>query len=47
MQGFYQKTQEWIQARKNAQQNISQLDQPVMDGDIVTMAVKFERSVLT
>lgn len=47
MQGFYQQTQEWIQARKNAQQNSSHLDQPIMEGDVVTMAVRFERSVLT
>lgn len=46
MQSFYQQTQEWIQARRNAQQNSSQLNQPIMDGDVVTMAVKFERSVL-
>lgn len=45
MQGFYQQTQEWIQVRRNAQQNSSQLDQPIMDGDVVTMAVRFERSV--
>lgn len=47
MQGFYQQTQEWIQARRNAQQNASRFDQPIMDEDLVTMAVRFERSVLT
>lgn len=47
MQDFYQQTQEWIQARRKSQQNDSQLDQPIVDGDVVTMAVKFERSVLT
>uniref|UniRef100_A0A3B5KEC6 Dihydrouridine synthase 2 n=1 Tax=Takifugu rubripes TaxID=31033 RepID=A0A3B5KEC6_TAKRU len=41
--GFYQQTQEWIQSRRNAQQNISQLDEPIMEGDVITMAVKFER----
>lgn len=46
MQDFYQQTQEWIQARSNAQQNASQFHQPIMEGDVVTMAVKFERSVL-
>lgn len=45
--GFYQQTQEWIQSRRNAQQNIRQLDEPIMEGDVITMAVKFERSVLT
>lgn len=43
MQGFYQQTQEWIQAGRKAQQSCSQLDQPIMDGDVVTMAVRFER----
>lgn len=46
MQSFYQQTQEWIHARMNSQQDASQLDQPIMDGDVLTMAVKFERSVL-
>uniref|UniRef100_H3CJ89 Dihydrouridine synthase 2 n=2 Tax=Tetraodon nigroviridis TaxID=99883 RepID=H3CJ89_TETNG len=43
MQSFYQQTQEWIHARMNSQQDASQLDQPIMDGDVLTMAVKFER----
>eukprot|EP00064_Thunnus_orientalis_P011581 superscaffoldBa00001684_g11612 len=43
LQEFYQQTQEQLQARRDALQSNSQPDRPVMDGDVTTMAVKFER----
>ncbi|XP_041853295.1 tRNA-dihydrouridine(20) synthase [NAD(P)+]-like isoform X2 [Melanotaenia boesemani] len=43
LQEFYQQTQEQLQARRDALQSSSQLDTPVMDGDVTTMPIKFER----
>ncbi|XP_047451692.1 tRNA-dihydrouridine(20) synthase [NAD(P)+]-like [Mugil cephalus] len=40
---FFQQTQELLQSRREALQSSRQLDQPVVDGDVTTMAVKFER----
>lgn len=40
---FYQQTQEELQARRDASQTNSEPVRPVMDGDVTTMAVKFER----
>lgn len=40
LQEFCRQTQEQLQARREVQP-----DQPVLDGDVTTMAVKFERSV--
>lgn len=45
LQEFYQHTQEQLQARRDALQSGSQPDQPVTEGDVTSMAVKFERSV--
>lgn len=45
LQEFYQHTQDQQQARRDALQSCSQPDQPVTDGDVTSMAVKFERSV--
>uniref|UniRef100_A0A8C4GU60 Dihydrouridine synthase 2 n=1 Tax=Dicentrarchus labrax TaxID=13489 RepID=A0A8C4GU60_DICLA len=39
-------TQERLQARRDALQSGGQEEQLVMDGDVTTMAVKFERSVI-
>lgn len=44
---FYQQTQERLQARRDALQSSSHPDRPVVDGDVTTMTVKFERSVFT
>lgn len=43
LQEFYQQIQEQLQTRRDALQSSSQPDRPVMDGDVTTMAVKFER----
>ncbi|XP_031135712.1 tRNA-dihydrouridine(20) synthase [NAD(P)+]-like [Sander lucioperca] len=43
LQEFYRRTQEQLQARRDALQSGSQPDRLVMDGDVATMAVKFER----
>lgn len=43
LQQLYQQTQERLQARRDALQSSSQPERPVMDGDVTTMAVKFER----
>lgn len=42
---LYRQTQERLQARRAALQSGCQPDPLVMDGDVTTMAVKFERSV--
>lgn len=42
LQEFCRQTQEQLQARREVQP-----DRPVLDGDVTTMAVKFERSVRT
>ncbi len=47
LQQLYQQTQERLQARRDALQSGSPPARPVMDGDVTTMAVKFERSVNT
>lgn len=47
MQTFYKQTQEWLQAKRDALQSGTLPDRPVMDGDVITMAVRFERSVFT
>lgn len=43
MQELHQQTQDRLQSRRDALQSSSQPDRPVMDGDVTTMAVKFER----
>ncbi|XP_068168524.1 tRNA-dihydrouridine(20) synthase [NAD(P)+]-like isoform X2 [Antennarius striatus] len=43
LQDFYQQTQEQLHARGDSLQTSVQSDRPVIDGDITTMAVKFER----
>ncbi|XP_042372481.1 tRNA-dihydrouridine(20) synthase [NAD(P)+]-like, partial [Plectropomus leopardus] len=43
LQEFYQQAEEQQQNRRDALQSSSQPDRPVMDGDVTTMAVKFER----
>ncbi|XP_076590235.1 tRNA-dihydrouridine(20) synthase [NAD(P)+]-like isoform X1 [Chaetodon auriga] len=43
LQEFYRQTQERLQTRRDALQSTSQPDRPVMDGDVTSMAVKFER----
>ncbi|GAA6093214.1 tRNA-dihydrouridine(20) synthase [NAD(P)+]-like [Tachysurus ichikawai] len=45
MRDFYKKAQDDLEARKKAlDANSSSLpDQPVLDGDVITMAIKFER----
>ncbi|XP_068595662.1 tRNA-dihydrouridine(20) synthase [NAD(P)+]-like [Brachionichthys hirsutus] len=43
LQDFYRQTQEQLHARGDALQGSVQSDQPVIDGDVTTMAVKFER----
>ncbi|XP_067349930.1 tRNA-dihydrouridine(20) synthase [NAD(P)+]-like isoform X2 [Channa argus] len=43
LQEFYQQSREQLQARRDALQSSSQPDRPVTDGDVTTMAVKFER----
>lgn len=45
LQELYQQTQDQLQVRRDTLQSGSPSDQPVMDGDVTTMAVKFERSV--
>lgn len=45
LQEFYRQTQEQLQARRDALQSGSQPERPVTDGDVTTMAVKFERWV--
>lgn len=43
LQEFYQQTQDQLQVRRDTLQSSSQLQQPVTDGNITIMAVKFER----
>uniref|UniRef100_A0A667YLP1 Dihydrouridine synthase 2 n=1 Tax=Myripristis murdjan TaxID=586833 RepID=A0A667YLP1_9TELE len=43
LQDFYRQTQEQLQARRDAVQSGSRPDRPVLDGDVVTMPVRFER----
>ncbi|XP_053174566.1 tRNA-dihydrouridine(20) synthase [NAD(P)+]-like [Scomber japonicus] len=43
MKEFYQQIQERLQAKRDSLQSCIQPDRPVMDGDVTTMAVKFER----
>lgn len=43
LQEFYRQTREQLQARRDALQSGSQPERPVTDGDVTTMAVKFER----
>lgn len=45
LQEFYRQTQDQLQTRRDVLQSSSQPDRPVTDGDVTTMAVKFERSV--
>lgn len=47
LQEYYKKTQTELQARREAiHTNHNHPDQPVLDGDVTTMRVKFERFVL-
>ncbi|CAJ1055866.1 tRNA-dihydrouridine(20) synthase -like [Xiphias gladius] [Xyrichtys novacula] len=43
LQEFYQQIQDQLQTRRDALQSSSLPDRPVMEGDVTTMAVKFER----
>ncbi|KAM8751530.1 tRNA-dihydrouridine(20) synthase [NAD(P)+]-like [Acanthopagrus schlegelii] len=43
MQELFQQTQERLQARRDTLQSSTEPDWPVEDGDVTTMAVKFER----
>ncbi|XP_074489465.1 tRNA-dihydrouridine(20) synthase [NAD(P)+]-like [Sebastes fasciatus] len=43
LQELYQQTQEQLKAKRDVLQSSSQPDRLVMDGDVTTMAVKFER----
>ncbi|XP_024138397.1 tRNA-dihydrouridine(20) synthase [NAD(P)+]-like isoform X2 [Oryzias melastigma] len=43
LQEFYRQTEEKLQTRREAVQSSSPPSSPVVDGDVVTMAVKFER----
>ncbi|KAK9517360.1 hypothetical protein VZT92_025238 [Zoarces viviparus] len=43
LQEFYQQTQDQLQAKRDALQTSSQPETLVMDGDVATMAVRFER----
>ncbi|RVE71484.1 hypothetical protein OJAV_G00052190 [Oryzias javanicus] len=43
LQEFHRQTEEQLQTRREAHQSSSQPSSPVVDGDVVTMAVKFER----
>ncbi|XP_062276449.1 tRNA-dihydrouridine(20) synthase [NAD(P)+]-like [Scomber scombrus] len=43
MKEFYQQNQDRLQTKRDSLQSSSQPDRPVMDGDVTTMAVKFER----
>lgn len=43
LQEFYQNTQKELQVRRDALQTSCQPDKPVLEGDVITMAVKFER----
>ncbi|MEQ2316033.1 hypothetical protein AMECASPLE_028523, partial [Ameca splendens] len=43
LQTFYQEIQEQLRAKKDALHSSNQPDRPIMDGDVMTMAVKFER----
>ncbi|CAN9499036.1 unnamed protein product [Ophioblennius macclurei] len=43
LQEFYQHTQDELQARRDASQSGSHPEKPVMDGDVTTMAIRFER----
>lgn len=43
LQEFYRQTREQLQARRDALQSGSQPERPITDGDVTTMAVKFER----
>uniref|UniRef100_A0A3Q3QY59 DRBM domain-containing protein n=1 Tax=Monopterus albus TaxID=43700 RepID=A0A3Q3QY59_MONAL len=43
LQEFYLQMQEELQARRDSLQSDSQPDRPIIDGDVTTMAVKFER----
>lgn len=43
LQEFYRQTREQLQTRRDALQSGSQPERPVTDGDVTTMAVKFER----
>lgn len=45
LQQFYQQTQDQLRARRDMLPSSSPSDRPVLDGDVTTMAVKFERSV--
>lgn len=43
LQEFFQRTQEELQARRDASQSGGEPERAVMDGDVTTMAVRFER----
>ncbi|XP_031698655.1 tRNA-dihydrouridine(20) synthase [NAD(P)+]-like [Anarrhichthys ocellatus] len=43
LQEFYQQTQDQLQAKRDALQTSSRPETLVMDGDVTTMAVRFER----
>ncbi|KAJ0041601.1 hypothetical protein NL108_012372 [Boleophthalmus pectinirostris] len=43
LQEYFQKVQEELQAKRDALQSHCLQNRPIMDGDVLTMAVKFER----
>ncbi|XP_013884938.1 tRNA-dihydrouridine(20) synthase [NAD(P)+]-like [Austrofundulus limnaeus] len=43
LQEFYQQTRDRLQARRDTMQKSSQPNRPVLDGDVITMAVRFQR----
>ncbi|XP_029289511.1 tRNA-dihydrouridine(20) synthase [NAD(P)+]-like isoform X2 [Cottoperca gobio] len=43
LQEFYQQTQDQLRAKRDVLQSFTQPDQLVMDGDVSTLAVKFQR----
>lgn len=45
LQEFYRQTEEQLQTRRDALQSSSLPSSPVVDGGVIVMAVKFERSV--
>lgn len=47
MTDFYKKAQAKLEVRKKAlaANNSSLSDQPVLDGDVITMAIKFDRLI--
>ncbi|XP_034391736.1 tRNA-dihydrouridine(20) synthase [NAD(P)+]-like isoform X1 [Cyclopterus lumpus] len=43
LQEFYQQIQDQLQVKRNSLQSCSQLEEPLVEGDVTMMAVRFER----